>query len=209
MTQDGDNLIGLALFNQSVVDDDVLFPRQTKEVGIAVGAALATVDNIQFLKGEFQLPSEVLNTGLEYTRLQRRQLVEQRQDRNRIDSDGKDLDEHTKEPEVIEERVTSFLDNLEHRADNRRSQDNTQHLTLQQVRSPELQRLLVEPELLLENERAVIRDRKRQERADNVETEDEHKRLGNFTLERSRKIPRQQEATEAPELGEEIAIDKR
>lgn len=71
MTQDGDNLIGLTLLNQSVVDDDVLLPGQAKEVGIAVGAALATVNDIQFLKGEFQFPSEVLNASLKCTRLQR------------------------------------------------------------------------------------------------------------------------------------------
>lgn len=209
MTQNRDNFFRLTLLNQSVVDDNVLLPGQSKEVGVAVSTALATVDDIQFLQGEFQLAGEVLDASLESTGLQRRQLVEQRQNRNGIDRNCKDLDENTKQPEVVEERVTGFLDNFEHGTDNRGSQDNAQHLTLEHVRQPELQRLLVKPELLLENERAVVRDWQRQERADDIEPEDKHKRLDDFTLEPSRKIPRQQIATEGPELGEKITIDKR
>lgn len=209
VTQNSDNFFRLTLLNQGVVDDNVLLPGQSKEVGVAVSTALATVNDIQFLQGEFQLAGKVLDTSLEFTGLQRRQLVEQWQNRNRIDRNGKDLDENTKQPEVVEERVTGFLDNLEHCTDNRGSQDNAQHLTLEHVRQPELQRLLVKPELLLENERAVVRDRQRQERANNIEPEDKHQRLDDFTLEPSRKIPRQQIATEGPELGEKITIDKR
>ena len=186
----------------------MLLPGKSKEVGIAVSTALATIDNVQFLKGEIQLPGQVLNTSLELARLQRRQLVKQRQDGNRINGDSKDLHEDTKEPQIVEERVTSKLDDLKHRADNRSSQNNSEHLTLEHIRNPELQRLLVEPEFLLEDESAVVRDRQRQDRADNVEPKDEDQRLRDFTLEPRREVLSQQGTTEGPELRKEIAIDK-
>ena len=187
----------------------MLLPGKSKEVGIAVSTALATIDNVQFLKGEIQLPGQVLNTSLELARLQRRQLVKQRQDGNRVNSDSKDLHEDTKEPQIVEERVTSKLDDLKHRADNRSSQNNSEHLTLEHIRNPELQCLLVEPEFLLKDESAVVRDRQRQDRADNVEPKDKDQCLRDFTLEPRREVLSQQGTTEGPELGKEIAIYKR
>lgn len=209
MTQNSNDLIRLALLNQRVVDNNVLLPGQTEKVRVAVRTPLATVDNIQFLKRELQFPSKVLNTRLQLTRLQRRQLVEQRQDSNRIDRDSENLNEHTKQPQVVEERVTSELDNLEHPTDNRSTQDNPEHLTLEHIRNPQLQRLLIEPEFLLENKRAVIRDRKRQNRTENIEPEEKHQRLADFTLEPSRKIPSERDTSDPPELREHVTVDKR
>ena len=209
VTQNSNNLVWLALLNQSVVDNNVLLPGQTEKVRVAVRTPLATVNDIQFLKRELQLPSEILNTGLQLTRLQRRQLVEQRQDSNGIDRDGENLNEHTKQPQVVEERVTSVLDNLEHPTDNRSTQHNAEHLTLEHIRNPQLQRLLIKPELLLENERAVIRDRKRQNRTENIESEEKQQRLADFTLEPSRKIPSERDTSDTPELGEHVTVDKR
>ena len=71
MSQDGNNLLRLALLNQSIVDNNVLFPRKTIEVGIAVSAALATVDDIQLVKREVQLLSQILNTSLQFARFKR------------------------------------------------------------------------------------------------------------------------------------------
>lgn len=209
VAQNSDDLLRLALLDQGIVDDNVLLPGETVEVGVAVGAALATVDDVQLLQREFQLLGEVLNTSLQFARLQGRQLVEQRQDSNRVDSDSKDLDKDTEEPEIVEERVTGLLDNLEHRANNRSTQNNTQHLTLEHIRDPELEGLLVEAELLLEDESVVVRDRQRQNSADQVETEEEYQCLGNLALEPGWEVPQQQETTSAPELGEDIAVDER
>jgi hypothetical protein len=130
MAQDGDDLLGLALLKQGVVDDNVLLPGQTVEVSIAVGTTLAAIDDVQFRERELELLGKVLHTSLDLTRLQRGQLVEQRQNSNGVDSDGENLDEDTEKPEVVEERVTSLLDNLEHGTDNRSSQNDAQHLTL-------------------------------------------------------------------------------
>jgi hypothetical protein len=47
MAQDGDDLLWLALLKQGVVDDNVLLPRQTIEVSIAVGATLAAINDVQ------------------------------------------------------------------------------------------------------------------------------------------------------------------
>lgn len=156
MAQDGDDLLGLALLKQGIVDDNVLLPGQTIEVSIAVGATLAAINDVQLREGKLKLLGQVLNTSLDLTRLQRGQLVEQRQDSDGVDSDGEDLDKDSKEPQVVEERVTSLLNNLEDGADNRSSQNNAQHLTLEHIRYPKLEGLLVKPELLLQHESVVV-----------------------------------------------------
>ena len=48
--QDGNHLLSVALLDQGVIDDDMLLPRKTKEVGIAVCAALATIDDIELVE---------------------------------------------------------------------------------------------------------------------------------------------------------------
>lgn len=172
MAQDCNNLLRLALLNQSVVDNDVLFPRETIEVGVAVSAPLAAVNDMQLLKRKLELFSEVFDTGLDGTRFEGRQFVEQGQDNNRIDGDSEDLEEDAKEPQVVEEGVAGLLNDLEHCADDGCSEYDTKHLSLEQVRNPETERLLVETKLLLEDKSIVVRNGKRQNRADQVEPED-------------------------------------
>ena len=209
VTQDGDHLLGLALLDQGIIEDDVLLPGESVKVGVAVGAALATVDDVQLLQREVEFLGQLLHTRLERTGFERRQFVEHGQNNDRVDSDGEDLHEHTEEPEVVEERVAGFLDDLEHRADDRRAQNDAQELALDHIRNPQLRRLLVEPELLLEDEGAVVRDGERQDRRDEVESENEQKRLRDFALEPSGEIRRQQEPAGAPELGEKVTVDER
>lgn len=100
------------------------------------------------------------------------------------------------------------MDNLEYSADNRSSQNYTQHLSLEHVRDPELQGLLVETELLLQHERVVVGDREREDSAEDIEAEEEQKRLRDFALESIGEVPRQHEARDTPELGKNIAVDK-
>lgn len=172
MAQDCNNLLRLTLLDQSVVDDDVLFPRETIEVGVAVCAPLAAVNDMQLLKRELKLLSEVFDTGLDGTRLKGRQFVEQGQDNNRVDGDSEDLEEDAKEPQVVEEGVAGLLNDLENCANNGCSKYDTKHLSLEQVRNPETESLLVETKLLLKDESIVVRDGKRKNRADQVESED-------------------------------------
>jgi len=208
VAQNGDNLLGLALLKQGIVDDNVLLPWQTVEVGVAVSAALATVDNVELRERELQLLSQVLDTGLDVTRFQGRKLVEQGQDNDGIDGDSEDLNEDTEEPQVVEERVASSLNDLENSADDGSSEDNSEHLTLEHIRNPETECLLVETKLLLKHEGVVVRSRQREDRRQNVETEDEDQSLTDFALEATREVARQYQATDTPELGEHITVDE-
>lgn len=189
MAQDSNHLIRLALLDQSIIDHNVLLPRQSIEVGIAMSTALAAIDNIQGMEREVQFLSKRLDPSLQLTRLKGRELVEQRQDNDRVDGDGKDLDEDSEQPEIVEERVPSPLDDLHHGADKRSTQHNAQSLTLQHVRNPELDSLLVEPEFLLQHERLIVRDREPENRADDVEYEQEEQRLRDLALESRREVP--------------------
>lgn len=159
MAQNSDNLLRLTLLEQSVVNHNVLLPGQTVEVGVAVSTALASINDMQLRKWELEFLREVLDTGLDLTWLQRGQLVEQWQNDNRVDGDGEDLNEDAKQPQIVEERITGLLDDLEHSSDDRCSQNDTEHLTLEHIRHPELERLLVETEFFLENEGVIVGDR--------------------------------------------------
>ena len=156
VAENSDDLLRLTLLKQGVVDDNVLLPWQTVEVSVTVGTALAAINNMQLGERELELLSKVLDASLDGTRLERRELVEQRQDHNGIDGDCKDLDEDAKHPQVVEEGVTGLLDDLEHRTDNRSSQHDSEHLSLEHIRHPELNSLLVETELLLEHESLIV-----------------------------------------------------
>lgn len=182
MAQDSNHLFRFTSLEERIIDNNVLLPRQTIEVRIAVSAPLAAIDDVELMQGELELLCELLNTGFDWARLKRGQLIEQRQDRDRVDSDSKDLDEDTEEPEVIEEAVTRLLDDLESRSQDRATDHNSQRLTLQNVRYPKLDGLLVEAEFFLEDERVVIRDRQRKDRRDEVEDEKEDQSMPNFTL---------------------------
>jgi len=42
------DLFGVRLLNQGIVDDNLLLPRQTGEVGVTVSTTLAAIDDLQF-----------------------------------------------------------------------------------------------------------------------------------------------------------------
>lgn len=70
--QDGNHLLGRALLDEGVVDDNVLLPRHAKEVRIAVGAARAAVDDKEGVERELEPPSQSLDARLQLSWLQRR-----------------------------------------------------------------------------------------------------------------------------------------
>ena len=70
--QNSNNLFRFALLNQGVVDNNVLLPGQTKEVGVAVSAALASINDEQLVKGEVELLSQGLGLSLKLAFLQGR-----------------------------------------------------------------------------------------------------------------------------------------
>lgn len=52
--ENSDNLLGLALLDEGVVDDNVLLPWETEKVGVAVSAALASINDVEFLEREVE-----------------------------------------------------------------------------------------------------------------------------------------------------------
>lgn len=208
MAQDGNHFLRLTLFNQSVVDDNVLLPRQSVKVGIAVSTPPATVNHVEIVKREIQLLSQTLETRLDLPVRKRREFIEQRQDHDGINGDGKDLDENAEQPQIEEERVPSLLHDLEHGTDDRRSQNHPENLALEHIRNPQLNGLLVEPEFLFQNEGAIVRNRQRENSANNVEHKDKNQCLRDLALKPPGKVSRQHLTAERPQLGQGITIDE-
>ena len=202
------DLLWLGLLNQSIVDDNVLLPWETKEVSIAVGTALASVDNVELLERELELGSQGLDTRLQLAWLQRRKLIEQWQDGDWIDGNHEDLESGAKSPQVEEEAVSGLLDDLEEGGENWRSKSEGKHLRLGKVGREELWSLLVEAELLLKDEGAVDRDWQRQDRLDDDETEDECNRLRDLASETSWRMANKESTGQVPELRKNIVVDE-
>jgi hypothetical protein len=68
--KNGDNFLLGALLNEGIVNDDVLLPGETKEIGIAVSAALASINYMQLVKWELELLGQILDVGLQLSFLQ-------------------------------------------------------------------------------------------------------------------------------------------
>lgn len=183
--ENSNDLLGLALLDQSVVDDNVLLPGKTKEVGIAVGAALASINDVELVEGEVEFLGETLDLRLELALLQGGQLVEERQNGNRVDGDHEDLESGAKQPEVVEELVTSLLDDGEETREDGRGQDDSDEVGLDHVRDEQLGRLLVEAKLFLENKGLVDVGRERQNLADEHEGQDEDDGMRDLAREAS------------------------
>ena len=177
MCKNGHDFLGFALLDQGVVNDNVLLPRHTKKVRIAVSASLTSINNIELMKRELQALSQALNTSLQVARLERRKLVEQRQNRNRVDGNHEDLQSSPKQPKVIEELIASLLHNSQKARKDRRSKNESQHLRLQHIHDEKLRGLFVESELLLQDERMVDRGREGKNLLDDYEGKDEDDRV--------------------------------
>lgn len=91
MGQNGSDLLSLALLDQRIVNNNVLLPRQTEEVGIAVRTALASIDNIQLGERELELLGQCLNGCLKFSGFQWGELVEQGRDEDGPDGDHEHL----------------------------------------------------------------------------------------------------------------------
>lgn len=152
----GLNLLGVRLLDQSVVDDNLLLPGQTSEVGIAVGAALAAVNDLQLREREVQALGKSFDSVFERAGLERGKLVEKRNNDDGVDGDGEELDTESEQPEVVEELVTSLLDDLQESPAKWHTKGQGKCLSLEQVRHPQADSLLVEAKLLLEDEVMVV-----------------------------------------------------
>lgn len=208
VSENSNNLIRLALLNESIVDDNVLLPGETKEIGVGVGASLASINDIELVKGELEASSESFNLGLELTILKRRQLVEQRQNSNGVDGDHEDLESNDEEPQVVEELVTSFLDDLEETGEERRRENEREGLGLDEIGDEELGCLLVETKLLLKDESLVNRRRKTKKLANNGESQDEDNSMADLSSETRRSPPEKKITSPGPQFRKDIEVHK-
>jgi hypothetical protein len=173
----GHHLLSLTLLNQSVIDDNMLLPRETKEIGVAVGAALASINHVQLMQRELQLLGEILNVGLELAFFKRGELVEERKNRNRVDGNHKDLETSGEQPEIVKELVARLLDNGKETGENGRGQDKSNEVRLDHIRYKKLGGLFIESKLFLENKGVVDAGWKRECLMDEHKRENEDDRM--------------------------------
>lgn len=55
MSQNSEDFLRLGLFQESIVDDNVLLPWEAVKECVGVSASLATIDDIQLVQGELEL----------------------------------------------------------------------------------------------------------------------------------------------------------
>ena len=142
-----DFLVG-ALFEKRVEDDNLLFPWKSREVGIAVRAPLAPVDDLQLRKRKLELVRKSVDCVLQRARLERSELVENRNDPDRVDSNEKYGHNQGKDPYIVKKALAGSLDNPERRAADWSAESNHKTLRLNLVHDPKLHRHLVEAEFL-------------------------------------------------------------
>lgn len=183
--QNGSHFFGLALLNQGIVDYNVLLPWQTKEIGVAVRASFAPVDNIQLGEGKLELRSQCLDRRLEFASFQWGELVEQRCDEDGPNSDHEHLETSAEEPQVVEKLLARLLDNGEEGSEDWRGQNNSKAEGLDSIRNEELRGLFVEAELLFEHKSVIYRGWQRQDLVDEGECQYEENRVRDFTGEPS------------------------
>ena len=180
VAQHRDDFLGVGFLDQCVVDYNVFLPRETIEICIAVGAALAAVNDIEFGEGEAKAFGQGFDAGLELAFFKRRELVEEGEDSDGVDGDCEDLNADAEEPEVVEEAVAGLLDDGEEPAEQGGTENDEKGLRLEEIGKEESRGLFVEAEFLLENEGAVPGYGEIKDRADEVEDEKEEECMGNF-----------------------------
>ena len=160
VAQDSLDLLVRALVQQRVEDDNLLLadPRQSGEVGVAVCAAFAAIDDLQFRKRKVELRGERFDRVLELAGLKGLELVEQRDDENRVDGHAEYLHGQHKDPQVVEEVLAGLPNDGEERAANGNTKSETESLALDHVRDPRVDCHLVEAVLFLEDKVVVVRE---------------------------------------------------
>lgn len=156
MSENSYDLLRFTLFNQGVVDNNVLLPWETEKVGIAVCASLASINDVQRFERKLESGGQCFNAGLKFARLEWGQLVEQRENEHGVNGNGEKLDDNTEQPQIVEEACTSDLNDLQEGAQQRDTQRDRQGLTLHHICQPEFDRLFVKTEFFFEDKSAVV-----------------------------------------------------
>lgn len=211
VTQDSLDFLVRALLEQGVEDDNLLLanPRQSSEVRIAVGTALATVDDLQLREREFELRRKRFDRVLELAGLERLKLVEQWHDEDGVDGHAQNLDSQHEDPQVVEEVLARLPDDGQEGAANGNTERKTESLALDHVRDPGAHRHLVEAVLLLEDEVVVVHERQTDERLSPSHQVDEEKRPRNLTGETDGSIACSERTGDGPEYGVDVEVESR
>ena len=85
------------------------------------------------MQGEIQLLGQIFDALLQLAGFERRQLVEQREDGDRVDGDHEDLEAGSKQPEVVEELVARLLNDGQERRQDGRGENESQQVRLDQI----------------------------------------------------------------------------
>lgn len=159
--QDGNDFIRVRLLDKSIVNDNVLLPRQTIEIGVRVGTALRPINDEEVLQREFMRSSQSIDLGLEFALLKRRKLIEQGLNKDGIRRRRKELQPRSKHPQVKDELIARFLDNFQKSSQDGGHQRKRQQIRLDHVRDKQRRRLLIEAEFLFQNKGIVHAGRHR------------------------------------------------
>ena len=76
VSKNSNNLLGFALLDQGIIDDNVFFPWHTEEISITVSTSLATINDMEFGQWKLQSLRKILDTSLQVARFEGRKLVE-------------------------------------------------------------------------------------------------------------------------------------
>lgn len=178
--EDGFDFGDGGLFDQGVVDDDLLLPGQTREVGVAVRASLAAVDDVEFCERELEALGQGFHLLLEGPGLEGGEFIEERYDEDGIDSYRGELDDKSKSPEPEEELIAGLLDDFEEGRAERDAEGEAERLAFEQVRDVEGEGLFVEAEFLLEDEVIVVAEGDTKECLNKAVREGEEERVRDF-----------------------------
>jgi hypothetical protein len=173
MRQHSFNLLVRGLFQECIVDDDLLLPGQASEVGVAVRGAFGAIDNVQLRKWELEFSRQCFDGFLQRARFERLEFVKQRNDEDGVDGDGDQADGKREDPEVVEEARPGLFDDGKHSSANWCPKGNGQSLSLELIHQPQVQRHLVESKGFLEHEVVVVGERQLHDRIDEAEEEEE------------------------------------
>lgn len=208
VSQNSEDLFRLGLFQERIVDDNVLLPREAVEEGVGVSAALATINDIQLVQGELEAGRQFIDLGLELAVLEGGELVEQGLDEGGVEGSHQELDAGSKDPGVEDKLRARLLDDLEETGEDRGHEDGREQVGLDHVGDEEAGRLLVEAKLLLEDKGAVDAGRQAEPLLDEHEGEDEDDGVRDLAREARGRVPEQQVAGPGPELGHDVELDE-
>ena len=119
MGKDCDDFADPTLLDKSIVNDYLLAPRQSVEIGVAVSTSLGAIDDIEMFQREFETRSQGLHFGLQLAIFQRREFVEQRHDEDGISGNHEGLHHQDEQPDVVEEIAAKVVDDFQKAGEDR------------------------------------------------------------------------------------------